>query len=229
MTSCVPTFGCRSAEHSGRQSTVIDPKRPLCTPCLDRAARSIRSLVDDYRDLALDVGRQSSSSMQPIVSGSADLSTPIRLGVDALAREIHWTLTVWEPAVRESARLPPEKTSNVRIGWAVATAVSVIAPRVDVLAALPLTCGYADGLDAGPVERDGVYAVGQLVGLHRRARAVLGVTRLVTRLPGECSGCNAMALQREDGSDHVDCGRCRRSWTWDDYRRYVLLTLAARP
>jgi ribosomal protein L37AE/L43A len=102
----------------------------------------------------------------------------------------------------------------------------VIAPRVRVLANVPLTWGFADGFAAGLVERDGVYAVASLRLLHRRARTTLGLSRLVVRLPGECSGCGASALERENGSETVSCSHCGRRWTGDDYRRYVGLVLS---
>lgn len=180
----------------------------------------------DYRDLEQWLPR-GGGGMSTRIAGTADPSTPMRLTVDELQRDIAWTLAVWEPPVREAARLSPERTVGVRPGWAVATAVDVIAPRVHLLAALPLTCGYADGLAAGPVERDGVYAVASLRALHRRAQSMLGLTRLVVRLPGGCSGCGATALERENGSDDVRCGHCGRRWSGEDYRRYVGLELAA--
>ena len=135
-----------------------------------------------------------------------------------------WALTVWEPAVREADGLSPEIARGVRPGWAVANAVAVIAPRVPILHGLPPTACFADGLEAGPVERDGRYAVEQLRRLHRRARSILGITRLVFRLPGECSAsCVGWTLRRAAGSDTVWCASCNRRWTYDDYQKYVQL------
>lgn len=197
-----------------------------CDDCLDAAARDVRALALDYRDLAQSLPRSSSSALTQRVAGTADASTPLALHVDELQRMIHWTLTTWEPAVREAAGLGPERIHNVRLGWAVTTAVTIIAPRVDILAELPLTCCFADGLEAGPVERTGAYGLWSLRSLHARSSTVLGLTRLVHTLPGECSRCGMPTLRRDDGSDAVRCDNCGCRWTAEDYRRYVGLELA---
>lgn len=202
-----------------------DDRCTLCAECRIVAARDIWALKLDYRDLEQWLPRGGGAGGQR-VAGTVDPPTPLRLTVDELQRDIAWTLGVWEPVVRELAGLAPERTIGVRQGWAVSTAVDVIAPRVRLLANVPLTWGYADGLDAGLVERDGLHAIASLRLLHRRARAMLGLSRLVVRLPGECSGCGAVALEREGGSDSVICGHCRRRWSEDEYRRYVGLLVA---
>ena len=202
----------------------VDPSVPLCVRCLASAQRDIADLELDYRDLGDALGVAGGGGGGRTTDRH---STPLRLEVDALMREIFWQLTVWEPAVREAARLGPESSGNVRMSWAVATALAVIVPRVDVLAALPLTWCYADGWSAGPVPRTGVDAVVALQALHRRARSMLGTSTLVMRLPGDCSACGSLALQRIAGSDTVSCAVCERSWAYDDYRRYVRLILAA--
>ncbi len=199
---------------------------PICDHCVECAERDIRLLPLDYFDLMRDLQRKAGASDVKIARPHPASSTPVDTNVDGLAREIHWALTCWEPALREAAGLSPEVVRNVRPGWAVANAVAVIAPRVAQLAALPLTACYADGLDGGPVERDGRDAIAQLRRLHRRARAILGITQLVFRLPGECSnGCTGWTLRRKAGADTVWCVACERRWTYEDYRRYVNLTL----
>lgn len=201
-------------------------RSPLCDGCLDVVGRDVRALVLDYRDLAQLLAP--GAKARPVVSGTTDAAVPLDLGVDTLMRDIAWTLAVWEPPVREAAGLCPERVRGVRAGWAVATAVSVLAARIELLAGLPPTWGYADGLDAGPVERDGVYAAASMRALHRRARSALGLSRLVVRLPGPCSTCGATWLQRDPGEDGARCPVCNASWSGDDYAKYVGLQLAAR-
>jgi hypothetical protein len=118
-----------------------------------------------------------------------------------------------------------EPSERTRMGWAVAEAASILALHVPELAALPPTAGYADGLAAGIVERDGLEAIASLRNAHRRARMRLGKSRLVHRLPGDCSGCGAWSLLRDDGSDTVRCGACDRRWSYGDYLRYVGMML----
>lgn len=223
MILCANGSTCVEYNRVTRASGVTD-RCTLCRSCLVAAERDIWALKLDYRDLEQWLPRPLAGTGQR-VGGTADPGTPLRLPVDALQRDIAWALAVWEPVVRELGRLTPERCAGVRPGWAVSTAVNVIAPRVVVLANAPLTCGYADGLAGGLVERDGVYAVASLRELHRRARSMLGLSRLVVRLPGDCSGCGASALERENGSGSVTCANCARRWTDDDYRRYVGLLL----
>lgn len=209
------------------QAPALAVRGPLCDPCLDVASRDINALVLDYRDLEQRLPAGGSILSTRVSGGATDASTPLNLHVEELQAAIAWTLTAWEPPVREAARLPPERVDRVRSGWAVATAVRVIGPRVDVLAALPLTCGFADGLAAGPVERDGVDAVASLIGLHRRARSMLGLTTRVVRLPGACLDCGAAALERADGADAVGCAVCGQWRTGEEYRRYVAMAVGS--
>jgi hypothetical protein len=200
---------------------------PICDSCANSAANDISALPLDYFDLMRDCAR-------PIGASDVKISRPdphgfplVDVFVDELCSDIHWTLTVWEVPVREAARLAPETTARVRPGWAVSAAAGLLAAHVRVLASLPATVGYADGLAAGPVTRSGRYGITCLRTLHRRARARLGITRRVFRLPGECSSCSAWAFRRSDGGDTVWCESCGGRWTYDDYRRYVTLTVTS--
>lgn len=221
---CAASERCADYDRQAELPALAAADARLCEPCLRLAARDVRALVWDYRDLA-----------QRIAAGGGAASTrsapgpriPIDLGVDALQRDIAHTLTVWEPPVREAAGLSPETTRGVRPGWAVATAVAVIAPRVALMSTLPASWCFQEGPEAPPALWDGLGGLEALRGLHWRARYALGVTRLVQRLPGECSACGLEALRRADGSDTVHCAGCGRRWTYDDYRRYVGLMLGA--
>jgi hypothetical protein len=222
MGVCVAGNGCVAVAATGSAGEAWHG--PFCAADLDLARRDVASLTADYHGLStvLD-GRSAGHGTR--VSGSVDAGVLVDLGVDELMRDIHHCLTVWEPPVREVAGLPPERTRGVRHGFAVAVAVGVLAPRIAILAALPPVWGYADGLDAGPVCRDGVDAISSLRSLRRRCRHRLGLTTLINSLPGECSGCGAAALRRRDGSDTVRCDMCRQTSTYDEYRRYVGLIL----
>jgi hypothetical protein len=222
---CTAGRSCAAYDRVGRAPAPADAGGPLCRACCARAESDIRALPIDYWELqdelvpgrATELGRR---------GGSPD-RVPLALHVEALQRDIVWTLQVWEPPVREVAGLPPEQTRGVRDSWAVAVAAGVVAPRIGLLVALGPTCGYADGLVAGPVERDGLYAVESLRRLHRLARSALGLTRRVFVLQGDCSGCGATALRRRDASDTVWCDACNGRWSFDDYQRYVGLVFDA--
>ncbi len=198
-------------------------RSPICDGCADVAGRDVRALAVDFIDLAQIIGRTSGSALGVRVSGTAERPLPIAEGVDALQRLIVHELTTWEPAVRERADLSAEVTRGVRPGWAVATAVAVIGPRIHVLASVPPTW-VREGLAV--VERNGLEAVERLRGLHRRARGLLGLTRLVTRVPGDCSACGMWTLDRENGTEKVRCASCGAAWSADEYRRYVGLLVS---
>lgn len=200
---------------------------PICDDCAEAAAADIRLLPLDYFDLKRDCARPAGFSDVKIARPNATGFPPIDLFVDELCADIAWTLQVWEPPVREVIRAAPEPTTRVRPGWAVCVAARLLANHVRVLANLPATVGYADGLAAGPVTRDGRHGLDCLRTLHRRSRARLGVNRRVFRLPGDCSGCGRWTLRRADGGDTVWCDACKRAWTYGDYQRYVNLTTAS--
>jgi hypothetical protein len=202
-----------------------EPAAALCGPCLDAASRDLMALPRDFADLEALLPASTAGALRTRVSGSGEAPSPLNLGVDALQRAIHAAVTAWEPAVREAARLAPERTRGVRDGWAVAAAVDVMAPRTALISTLAAQWCLQDGVETGPVFRDGCEALRAFRGLHGQARAILGVRRLVHRLPGECSRCGLEALRRPDGSESVFCAGCGQRWTWDDYRRYVSLIL----
>lgn len=71
-----------------------------------------------------------------------------------------------------------------------------------------------------------------LAALHRRATAVLGLTKPIRRLPGECSGCGRPDLQQDQpryrgDNPLVRCGSCERTWSYDEWCRYAGLWEAA--
>lgn len=183
----------------------------VCEACRDALARDVAALPADYVDLEqlIPVG---SSSGAGRVAGTAEAAVPIRLDVEALQREIRYECVRVEVAVRLAADLSRRSSAAMRDGRAVVLAVTVIASHVDVLLSKPIGRDALDGLRS----------------LHVRARRKCGAGRSVTRLPGDCSGCGASSLCRDDGSETVRCAGCGRRWTWDDYRRYVGLELAQR-
>lgn len=226
------TAECRSGRtcvgydaSSGTAEVIGLDEPPLCEGCLNRAAFDIAELPRDYGALTAELVPGGRNGDVYVSGGDVDAPVPLVLAVDALQRDIVWTLTVWEPPVNELLGCSIYATSGVRPARAVALAARLLASPEGVrcLAALPVTCGYADGLDAGPVERDGVYGIASLRALHRRTEHMIGATRAI---PGHCTHCGARALLRDDGAQHVRCGVCDGRQSLDDYRQQV--TLVAR-
>jgi hypothetical protein len=200
-------------------------QRNLCSRCEREASRDVQLLPFDYVDLSQFLPRRPVRPDTKTARPVPQSTPPIDLHIERLRSDIAWALQVWELPVREAAELAPAIHEAVREGHLVQKAVEIIAPRVDLLAGLPAVAGYARGLDAGPVEVTGLEGLDQLRALHRRARRMLGVGRLVMSLPGDCSECGAWALRRRDGTDTVYCAQCRCRWSYTEYTRYVGLMI----
>lgn len=221
MTACRAGHRCVALDPTTRLPADAGTAA-LCDPCLDRAAADIAALPADYVALDAQLVPGRGGEGQRVGGGPVEAEVPINLHIEALQREIFFALTGWERPVRWVERLPDRSTGRVRDGWAVQRAARLLAPRVAILARL----GPTSILVAGPVVRDGVTGLAELRALHRRARVLVGDVRRPALLPGSCSGCGAMALHRDNGSDTVWCAVCHRRWTYDDYQRYVGLMLA---
>jgi hypothetical protein len=221
---------------------------PLCETELRVAARDVPMLLFDFLDLEQMLPRPLSQALDGQPSGKPGPPTPLALAPEALQAEIVHVLTTWEVEIRAGCNLsdPPTFGPNlpwhttvskrpplarVRPGAAVQRAVGVLAPRLDVLARMPATAVQATGTEDPCEDVYGWEAVLHLCRLHARARSMLGRTRRTAQLPGDCSGCGAFDLRRDEPRDEGDpcpvyCGRCARQWSDDEYQRYVSLMVA---
>jgi hypothetical protein len=217
-TPCVAAERCREYDH--RASRPAPSDAPLCQACLRAAGREVHNLIYDYVDLeqAIPAVRQPG---QPL-SGTRDAPVPLALHVEALQRAIWHTVVTWEDVLRDHDRLGGARV-RVRPGWAVQRGVEIIGPRIVLLAGLPPVAVWPEGPDGPPADLAGAEGLLIMMRLHASSRAVLGLTRLIHELPGECSGCQLAALRREDGSETVYCASCYARWTWDEYRQYTRL------
>ena len=174
----------------------------------------------------------------PRVSTSRTPPVPINLDVDELLRDLAQVLVSWHERVADVARLSaPDGT--------VRAACAVLAPRVDVLLALPAepmtrpvwlrdaaalpagtlglvhaTAGYADTIQ----QLSGADAGLEVLNLHFRCRRLLGETRAPARhLPAPCAmPCGYKQLfEVLDGDGQWDGARCRQcgtQYTLEEYR-----------
>lgn len=223
---CVMASGCVALDRASGLSAPAFT-RALCEDC-ERVAHSDVSLLRyDYVDLSQLIARQDAPGDAKIARPKPRSTPPINLDVDALRSEIATTLWIWEQPVRWAVGLPPRPPAGAtRDGWTVDHAVRVIAPRVQVLAALPEIGAYHDGRDQPMAWVDGLTGLTRLRDLHRRSRHHTGLLARNVALPGECPKCAAHALSRRDGTEAVTCGNCRGSWSYEEYSRYVMLVIA---
>lgn len=227
--ACLAGERCRERDRSTNRPA--ESTEPLCTACIRVAARSVGLLVYDYRDLDALIPRPVSRwvSDRPGSSSTAR-PAPIREDVDELQREIVWVAGLWHEVLADRLQLAPPPTGRRRPGHVVQRAVEVIRPRVRTLASVgPVeVLDYPHRPEVATVT--GAEALLHLDQLHQRARSTLGLTRTVTRLPGECSGCLRADLRQDEPTYAgqpvtVYCGSCARTWTREDYETYVGLIL----
>ncbi|MET0416038.1 MAG: hypothetical protein ABW022_08460 [Actinoplanes sp.] len=230
--------------------------RALCDGCLSAAEPDVRGLVFDYLDLAqLQEPSMSQAINQRVSGGATEAPMPLAGHVDELQAEIVHALSVWEYELRTACRLSDPGTyaplwrttvydhirlqydtpvtTKARGGHLVQRAVSVVAPRLDRLAALPDTLVCPTGVEDEPVHMAGWEAVHQLQMLHRRARAALGRTTRRFWIPGECWACAAHPLRGVDGPLYrseprhhedpmeVHCSPCGATRPYPDYETYM--------
>lgn len=216
---------CRARDEHG--NPVETSGLPLCVWCLEAAQRDVRALVLDYRDLEQHLPPslgQRGSGMPPARGISAPL--PIAEHVLDLQIDIFRLLDAWDDVIRDICRLS-DKPQRTRAGWAVQQSVTVLAPRLDVLAGVSGTMWDYPGSVERCSEVPGWQGVLDLVQLHHRARRALGLTResptLLVGVP--CPECNAATLYRGPGDDAVRCGRCSAYLSGRDYTAWTVVVV----
>ncbi|MFY1595473.1 hypothetical protein [Micromonospora sp. WMMD737] len=230
---CVSDTRCHSYDHIAKHPGWTDGRSPLCDPCLTAAARDVNTLLYDWIDLEQMQAPSLSQAMNTQPGARRDPPMPLRGAPEALQREIHHVLTTWETEVRAAAHLadlPP----LVRHGAAVHRAVTVLHPRLRILAALPATTVYPTGCEDEPTDVAGWEAVHHLQQLRARARAMLGWTHRSRWVPGDCWACDGRDADQldgplyraepryEDDDCRVYCDRCDQHRPEEDYDAYLL-------
>ncbi len=229
--------------------------QPYCHPCLDRHQRDIRALTYDYLDLAqLHETSLSQAASEHTSGGGHESPTLLADHIEALQAEIVHVVSVWEYELRVAYRLSDPRTfaplwrrtvydqieltagarqtRPARPGALVQRAVSIIAHRIDRLAALPATLVCPTGIEDEPTEMAGWEAVQQLADLHGRTKSALGRTTRSFYIPGECWNCDARPVPDLPGPLYrheprfaedpleVQCERCRAVRPYADYEAY---------
>lgn len=218
---------------------------PLCETEVRAAERDAGMLLWDVLDLEQMLPKPYGQALDSQPAGKPGPPIPLAAAVEALQAEIVHVTTTWEEIVRDHAGLsqvPPRgpnapwhttvsrrpPPARVRAGAAVQRALSILSPRLPLLARLQAVAVQPAGVEDVWTEVAGWEAVLTLSGLHSRARSMLGRTRRTRLLPGDCSGCGAADLRQDEPRDEGDdppvyCGQCVRAWTLPEYERYVML------
>jgi hypothetical protein len=225
MTLCLADWRCVYRDQLTGQPAPTD--QPLCEGDLTVAQQATGALLLDYRDLEQHIppilGQWGDG--QPGHSGEAAI--PMQVHIEALQRDIFALTVAWAEVLADRYGLS-DRPHRVRDGYAVGWAVTILRPRVPMLARLEAVemVDYPQPDDATTRYRNleltavpGWLGVLDLVRLHERARAALGLNGLTKQLPGYCPNkrCGRPGLLQDNGSDTVRCGHCGTAMTRDDY------------
>lgn len=228
------THRCLRGRHCGDHQTTPDGHRhgaathapdSLCPGCERRTGRAIAELPRLYAELETNIAQRSVAG-EP-VSGTREQPTPLRLDVLTLQADIDATLTAWAEPVASRTRLDwsPPRVHRLRAGPRVHRAAHILATNLDALLRLPVVLINVWTVDHGviTVKASGMDGALRLLRLHQRGRHLVTGGTGDVRLPVPCPQCEAPALIRRNGGDHVTCEGCGSSWPETDYRRLCLI------
>lgn len=225
----------------GKYMTVPGPTyRAFCDLDTTNIRNCLKDLPRRFVELGAHIGDKATLD-GPRVSGGGKFAPPIPIntGVEAFQQQITEVVTSWEERVRDAANLA-DVSGNRRAGMAVKVACQILAAHIQVLLALPADSMYRTvdlaryehvPEDAvGYVHLDGewihynqdlggIEAGTEVLNLHHRCIARLGLTPQHHILRSACWECEVPRLRRWDGTvglaDHVVCGNCGAEYLGD--------------
>lgn len=186
----------------------------LCRICEQFTHRAIGQLPADYAELSALLGKVT-VLLESSTGGTRELLVPIRLNVEVLAGEILDELERWAEIVAadRGAWYVPSGTREDRLR----VAAEQIIERFDRFLALPPiqqlrldpTAECLSGKDGAVFSMEsGLDAAERLMALHTQAQEVAGRGGRPQRLWAPCPDCGLLALEHQEGADHVDCRHC---------------------
>lgn len=214
-----PDYEKVDGQKLGRQINAADG---ICDTCARHVERAIAELPASYTRLNAILGHGSTVGGEP-VRMTRELPIPIRVHVEALQREIVTETEAWAASVADVLHVEWTPAGGVRPGWTLDRACHLLSASQSAFFALrDVKHILWDGDERYIAVRDGLDGALSLLRLQHRVRIVLGAARLVHRLPVPCPRCEAMALEREDGTESIDCTDCGTRYTWDEYEHLCL-------
>lgn len=224
MPNSYPTLGAHCLAPLGAATTGARAIPRICQTCLGELEQMIRALPDDHQHLTNAIGRRTQTADGPANANKPQSTPPINLQIDAVRTRLVYTAALWEEILRDHCRLSPRRTGTMREKQSLIQSVRILAPRINVLAALPQTDGYFNGPECGMVRRDGMEGLRDMARLHTGIQHTLGHTTATIRLPGICS-CGAQQLTRQTGTDTVTCTACGGAWTYAEYTANIRMLI----
>ena len=220
---CLAGADCKARDEHGNPA---DDSWPLCWWCLEAAQGPVEGLPADYAGLEQQIPRRGSARGDGMPHARhVDAALPINEDAFDLQRELWWLVTAWEEVVREAAGLPmvDDWSKRRRDGAAVAAAVRVLAPRLDVLCRVESAEMWGYPGFAGFTVVAGWQGVLDLSALHYRAQGALGLSggdgELIVGVA--CPKCEIRSKLRRT-VDGVHCGGCKTQFETAEYAGWVL-------
>ncbi len=203
----------------------IEAPDGFCRTCTRQVERALGELPRDYVQLNVILGKGTTVGGEPsTVRMTKDLPVPLRLHIEALQRDMVRESVHWAYSTAQVLRSGFTPRPDMRPGWLLDRACTLLsgAPTafLNLRDAKHTLWEYGHRVT---VARDGYDGALSFLRLHHKARLFTGQVRLVHRLPVPCPRCEAMALEREDGTDTIDCTDCGRRYTFDEYEQLCTL------
>lgn len=242
--------GRKTVLEDGKPVVVAAPTyTAYCVADRSRIVNCLNDVPRRYRELGErigDAGQTQAAGVRVSGGGATSARLPINLGVDAFQRYILEVLESWEERVRIAARLS-DVDGNRRSYMAVKAASGILSAHVDVLLSLPAETmarskdlAHVGELSEGVTgvvhpyagwvslndDLDGIAAGEEILRLHYRCLARLGLTPRHHDLLTACWDCELPRLRRWDGTaglaDHVVCRQCRSEYLADRLARLMV-------
>lgn len=189
-----PAPKCRD-QADGNPSLV---STPMCAYHTRKFGEAIIELPSLYVQLELAMGKSGNIGDDVKVGGSKAQPVPINAQARALQEDML-------DATRDA-----EVHYRLRRGWS-------RNPRPGVeLKRLTERCRWLALRHAEILDVDADYGV-RVLKIKHSARVLLGLNRLVHRLPAPCPECDCLGLVRESGSSYVECRACGYEMGEDSY------------
>lgn len=203
----------------------------ICIPCERHGREAIRQLFPDWVLLDAMIPKVTygvPADTTRVTAVQVEAPIPLRSEVDYLARWIAWSLADWEYVVRERGRL-------ANVGVAVRPVISVprasqlLTEHYPILLNTPTT-QIVDYVTNQLTYADGIEAIALFIGLHHRARGMIGLSRIREHRAVPCpeppAGCGLFELASYlDGKyqvgDDVFCVNCGWRCTAEQYSQYL--------
>lgn len=200
----------------------------LCWRCRTDIDGALVDAPGLYLQLRHGYGDQPTAGSGDKVTRSKGSPMPLSGSRLHLTDRLHRLLTTWadivitdtgRPTVDRTAQPEPDQIVDAARLLTIYRDDWLATPETDLRQHLVPT---PTGSTWTTTRQAGWEAATELLRWKRAVRRNLGLSNLTHRPPEPCPSCDVPGvLERRDGSDHVHCTNCDKSWTLDRYEMFV--------